>query len=111
MLDEAGVIERYVTLLDPAKLKLGLTVFAWVWLRGQDQDTVDRFTAAILALPRGEECHLMTGDCDFLLWIVTRDLDDYRRFPMEHLGRIESVQQIRTEVSMQPIKRTTKLPL
>lgn len=111
LLEDAGVIERYVALLSPAQLGLGLTVFARVWLRGQDQETVEQFTAAILALPQVVECHLMAGDCDFLLRIVARDLDDYRRFQMEHLGRIESVQQIKTEVPMQRIKQTTELPL
>lgn len=111
LLEDAGVIERYVALLSPAQLGLGLTVFARVWLRGQDQETVEQFTSAILALPQVVECHLMAGDCDFLLRVVARDLDDYRRFQMEHLGRIESVQQIKTEVPMQRIKQTTELPL
>ncbi|PYE48663.1 AsnC family transcriptional regulator [Deinococcus yavapaiensis KR-236] len=111
LLEEAGVIERYVALLNPAKLRWGLTVFARVWLRAQDQDTVERFCAAILELPQVVECHLMAGDCDFLLRIVAADLDGYRRFQMEHLARIEGVQQVKTEVPMQRIKQTTELPL
>jgi DNA-binding Lrp family transcriptional regulator len=44
LLEEAGVIERYVALLDAAKIGVGLTVFARVWLTAQDEQTVDRFT-------------------------------------------------------------------
>ena len=50
-LEEAGVIERYVALLNPSKVGLGLTVFARVWLTGQDQETVDRFVEEVREMP------------------------------------------------------------
>lgn len=78
LLEEAGVIERYVALLSAPKVGMGLTVFARVWLTGQDAESVDRFTDAIMLLPQVVECHLMAGDCDFPLRVVAADLDDYR---------------------------------
>lgn len=111
LLEEAGVIERYVALLDASKVGMGLTLFARVWLTGQDSETVDRFTKAVARLPQVVECHLMAGDCDFLLRIVAADLDAYRRFQMEHLTRIKGVQSIKTEVPMQKIKLSSELPL
>ncbi len=111
LLEEGGVIERYVALLDAAKIGMGLTVFARVWLKGQDNETVNKFTNEIKKLSQVVECHLMAGDCDFLLRIVAADLDDYRRFQLEHLTRIEVVQNVKTEIPMQKIKLSSELPL
>ena len=111
LLEEAGVIERYVAVLNAAKVGKGLTVFARVWLKGQDAETVDHFTDAIRQLPEVVECHLMAGDCDFLLRVVAADLDEYRRFQMEHLTRIKGVQSVKTDIPMQKIKLTSELPV
>lgn len=111
MLEEAGVIERYVALLDASKIGMGLTVFARIWLTGQDAETVDHFTDAVKRLPQIVECHLMAGDCDFILRVVAADLDDYRRFQVNHLTRIKGVQSVKTEIPMQKIKLTSELPL
>lgn len=111
LLEEAGVIERYVALLDASKIGLGLTVFARVWLTGQDQDTVDEFVAAICKIPQVVECQLMAGDCDFLLRVVAADLNDYRQFQIEHLGRIKGVRNIKTEIPMQKVKLSFELPV
>ncbi|HEY8562528.1 MAG TPA: Lrp/AsnC family transcriptional regulator [Pyrinomonadaceae bacterium] len=111
LLEENGIIERYVALLDAAKIGMGLTVFARVWLKGQDNETVNKFTSEIKKLSQVVECHLMAGDCDFLLRVVAADLDDYRRFQLEHLTRIDVVQSVKTEIPMQKIKLTSELPL
>lgn len=111
LLEEAGVIERYVAVLNAAKVDNGLTVFARVWLKGQDAETVDHFTAAIKDLPQVVECHLMAGDCDFLLRVVAADLDDYRQFQVDHLTRIKGVQSVKSEIPMQKIKLTSELPV
>jgi DNA-binding Lrp family transcriptional regulator len=111
MLEEAGIIERYVALVDASKVGLGLTVFARIWLTGQDIETVDYFTEQMQRLPNVVECHLMAGDCDFLLRVVATDLDDYRRFQINHLTRIKGVQSVKTEIPMQKVKLTTELPI
>jgi len=110
-LEEAGVIQRYAALLDPAKIGFGMTLFARVWLTGQDEETVGPFVEAIGKLPQVIECHLMAGDCDFVLRVLAKDLEDYRRFQMEHLGRIKGVRNIKTEIPMQKIKQSTELPV
>lgn len=110
-LEEQGVIDRYVALLDASKVGAGFTVFARVWLKGQDEDTVNHFIQAVKGFPQVTECHLMAGDCDFLLRIVVADLDAYRRFQVEHLNRIAGIQSVKTEIPMQKIKQTSELPL
>lgn len=110
-LEEAGVIERYVAMLNPAKVGVGFTVFARVWLTGQDEETVNHFIRAIQALPQVTECHLMAGDCDFLLRVVVADLDAYRQFQIRHLNCIKGLQSVKTEIPMQKVKQTWQLPL
>ena len=110
-LEVAGVIEGYTARLNPARLDLGTSVYVRVWLVGQDDETVRRFNDSILALPHVVECHMMAGDCDFLLRVVARDLDAYRRFQAEKLARIEGVQSLKTDVPLQRIKVTTALPV
>lgn len=111
ILEEAGVIERYAAVLDPAKVGQGMTVFARVWLKGQDAATVDAFTSQVKDLPQVVECHLMAGDCDFLLRVVSPDLNSYRQFQIDHLTRIPQVQSVKTEIPMQRIKLTSELPV
>jgi DNA-binding Lrp family transcriptional regulator len=111
LLESEGFIERYVALLNPSKVGASFTVFARIWLTGQDEDTVNAFIDRIKDLQQITECHLMAGDCDFLLRVVTADLDAYRRFQIEHLGRISTVKSIKTEIPMQKIKQSSKLPL
>src|SRR3712207_5461335 len=62
LLEEAGIIERYVALLNPAKIGVGLTVFARIWLTAQDERTVERFTEGIRREPRRDDIHLNLCD-------------------------------------------------
>lgn len=111
LMEEAGVIEKYVALLDPTKVNAALTLFVRVWLTGQDEETVSRFTDVIRDVPEVLECHLMAGDCDFLLRVVSTDLQGYRKFQTKHLTRAEGVQSFKTEIPMQKIKLTSELPV
>lgn len=108
ILEESGVIARYVALLDAPKVGFGFVVFARVWLDGQDEDTVNHFIEAIRDMPQVMECHLMAGDCDFLLRIAVSDLDAYRQFQVAHLTRIKGVRNIKTEIPMQKVKQSSK---
>jgi Lrp/AsnC family leucine-responsive transcriptional regulator len=110
-LEESGVIERYVALVDPTKVGMQLTIFTRVWLTGQDEQTISVFVEAIKKLPQVIECHLMAGDSDFLLKIVAKNLDEYRRFHIERLGSIGGVRSIKSEILMQRIKRSHEIPV
>ncbi|WP_041528339.1 Lrp/AsnC family transcriptional regulator [Paracoccus aminophilus] len=110
-LEEAGAIDRYVAVLDPAKIGMSMTFFTRVWLTSQDEDTVYQFVSAIKDHPQVVECYLLAGDSDFLLRVVAPDIDGYRRFQVEYLGRAKGVRNIKTEIPMQKFKHTTALPL
>ncbi|MDM1756674.1 MULTISPECIES: Lrp/AsnC family transcriptional regulator [unclassified Acinetobacter] len=110
-LEDAGVIHHYAALIDPQKVNLGLTVFARIWLKGQDEKTVNHFIDSVMDIPEIVECQLMAGDCDFFLRIVVTDLDAYRKFQIQRLNKISGIQNVKTEIPLQKIKLTTALPL
>lgn len=110
-LEEEGVIHHYAALIDPQKVNLGLTVFARIWLKGQDEKTVNHFIDSVMDIPEIVECQLMAGDCDFFLRIVVADLDAYRKFQIQRLNKISGIQNVKTEIPLQKIKLTTALPL
>jgi Lrp/AsnC family transcriptional regulator, leucine-responsive regulatory protein len=111
LLEEAGVIARYAALLDPAKVGMSMTVFCRVWLSAQDETTVRKFVDAVKKLREVVECHLMAGECDFLLRIVAADMEAYRRFQAERLGKIPGVRSMKTDIPMQQIKSSWEIPL
>lgn len=111
LLEEAGVISRYVAVLDGSKIGATLSLFVRVWFKAQDAETIKQFVEAIKQLPEVVECHLMAGECDALLRIITEDLTSYRRFHADYLTRIGSIQSVKTEVPMETVKLTHALPL
>ncbi|HWA63008.1 MAG TPA: Lrp/AsnC family transcriptional regulator [Caulobacteraceae bacterium] len=111
LLEEAGVIERYVAVIDGAKVGLGLTVFARVWFKAQDADSTAGFIEAIRKIPEVMECHLMVGDCDALLRIMVEDLNAYWRLQADRLARIDNVRNVKTDVPLATVKRSFEAPL
>ncbi|MUZ74666.1 winged helix-turn-helix transcriptional regulator [Agrobacterium vitis] len=111
LLEEAGIIDRYIAVLNPAKVGAGLTVFARVWFKTQDAQLTLQFAEAIRKFPEVIECYLTTGECDAILRIVTADLHSYWRFQADHLTRIPSVLSVKTDVPMETLKQSYELPL
>lgn len=111
LLEEAGVIERYVAVVDGAKVGAGLTLFVRVWFKTQDAAVTAQFAEAVRKLPEVMECYLTTGDCDAILRVVTTDLNSYWRFQADHLTRIDSVQSVKTDVPLETVKRSYELPM
>ncbi|MFG7488791.1 Lrp/AsnC family transcriptional regulator [Methylorubrum rhodesianum] len=111
LLEEAGIISRYVAVLDQAKVGLRLSMFARVWLTAQDAETIDLFIAAMRRLPEVVECYIMLGESDALLRVVVADLDDYRRFQSTNLTRKNGIQNVKTDVPSEIVKQTFSLPV
>lgn len=110
-LEKAGFIDRYVALLNPKKLGFPMSVFVRVWLDGQSAETISGFIAAVQALDQVVECHLIAGDCDFLLRVLAQDLDSYRSFQAERLVQIPGVRSLKTDIPIEKVKDTWEIPL
>ncbi|MBB6487557.1 DNA-binding Lrp family transcriptional regulator [Rhizobium lusitanum] len=111
LLEDAGVIDRYVAVVNPVKAGLPLSLFARVWLTAQDAETIDHFIAAMRKLPEVMECYIMLGESDALLRVAVSDLDDYRQFQSTHLTKVNGIQNVKTDVPSQVVKQTYTLPL
>ena len=110
-LEEAGVIRRFVTLLDPSAVSLSVTVFVQITLDLQVEGRLEIFEQAIMRRPEVLECYLMTGDADYLLRVVVPDVGAYERFLRDALTRIESAAGIKSSFALKQVKYSTALPL
>ena len=110
-LEDTGVIERYVTLVNAKAVGLPITVFATVALEKQIESALESFEEAVMERPEVMECNLMTGEFDYLLRVVVPDLVAYERFLMDHLTRIKGIASIKSSFSLKQVSYKTALPL
>lgn len=110
-LEQQGVITRYVTLVDPARVGHAVSIFVRVSLERQVEHALEVFESAMIARPEVMECYLMTGDADYQLRVVVADLAAYERFLMDHLTRIAGVANIRSSFALKQVVYRTALPL
>lgn len=110
-LEESGYISRYVTLLDPRKLGLQVSVFIQVRLERQIESALETFEKAMQARPEVMECYLMTGDADYLVRVVVPDLDALQHFIVNFLSRVPGVGNIQSSFALKQVKYQTALPL
>lgn len=110
-LEREGVIDRYVTILDKKKLGNLLVVYCQVTLDRQTRDAFTAFDAAIRVLPEVLECNRVSGTFDYLLKIVSRDMDTYNRFYQEQLSVIPGALHISSFFVMAEVKNSTVLPI
>ena len=110
-LEENGVIERYVTLVNAKAVGLPINVFATVTLEKQAESALELFEKAVKKRPEVMECNLMTGEFDYLLRVVVPDLAAYERFLMDHLTRIKGIASIKSSFSLKQVTYKTALHL
>lgn len=110
-LEQAGIISRYVTLLDPGKLGLGLSVFIQVGMEHQAERDLKAFQTAITNYEEVMECYLMTGDFDYLIRVVVTDMPALQRFIVNKLTKIPGVSNIKSSFALEQVKYKTALPL
>jgi Lrp/AsnC family transcriptional regulator len=110
-LDETGVIQRRVAIIDRSAVSLDLIVHVFVRLKNQTQATVDAFRSAVSDMPEIVQCHMLMGDIDFLLQVVTKDLTTFHRFIREDLSSIAGVSGLDSRAVVEETKNTTALPL
>jgi Lrp/AsnC family leucine-responsive transcriptional regulator len=111
VLEEAGVLRRYVGLVDPRAVGLPISVFVNVSLRSQERASLEEFEQQVLQYREVMECYLMTGGFDYMLRVVVPDLDSYQRFLADKLTRIKSVANIQSSMTLKQVVYKTELPL
>ena len=111
IMEDLGVITGYAALIDQDLVGLPISVFASIKLERQRESELERFNTAIARWPEVVDCYLMTGQRDYLLRVVVRDLHAYDRFLKEKLTRLDGVASIESSFALAQIKRSNRLPL
>jgi len=110
-LEDDGLIQRYVTLLDEKKAGLDLSVFISVRLRNQTAETIDKFERSVRSMPEISECYLVSGVHDYLLHLRVADVDALRDFLRNRLVTIEGIAEAQSSIVLDRVKYTTALTL
>jgi Lrp/AsnC family leucine-responsive transcriptional regulator len=114
-LEESGVITGYAALIEPARVGLGLTAYLNVRLTKHtdlnQRGPMEAFAAAVQTWPEVVECAALTGEMDYLLHVVVRDMAHYSRFLMDSLLRHPAVQDCKSSFMLRRMKGTTPVPL
>ena len=109
-LEQDGYLETRVAIVNRQKVGLPVTVFVSITTTEHDEQWLNKFAAAVIALPEVLEFHRMSGDIDYLLKVVTTDIGGYDRF-YKKLIKTAHLTGVSSAFSMEQIKFTTALPL
>ncbi|MBK8176192.1 MAG: Lrp/AsnC family transcriptional regulator [Rhodospirillales bacterium] len=110
-LEAQGVIDRYVALIDPAKIGRRSIVFVEITVASQSDEVLSAFEAAVRQVPDVMECHLMSGDADYLLLVMAADVEDYARIHKDHLARLPGVSRVHSSFVLRTVSKTTVHPM
>lgn len=111
-LEEEGLIDGYVALLNARKLGLTLMAFIQIAMDKHTPERFDRFEAKVANFPEVLECHLITGQtADYLLKVIVEDMDAFQQFLLNKLTRIEGVSSVQSSFVLKSPVRTTALPV
>lgn len=110
-LEKDGVIRERVSVLDPQKLGLNITVFANIKLRQHDEDTLEAFERDVALFPEVVECYSMSGETDYVVRALVASIEEYERLLKRRLLHLPGVVAINSHFALKCIKLTTKLPL
>ncbi len=109
-LEDAGVIQRRVALLDPSKVNASVTVFVQIKTDQHTLDWLEKFHEAVVDFPEVVEFYRMSGEIDYLMRVVVPDIDSYDAFYKRLIAKI-GIAKVSSAFAMEQIKYTTALPL
>lgn len=110
-LEDAGVIEGYIMLINQMAVGLPSNVFVEITLNRQQREDLDAFEARVLQVPEVLECYLMSGDYDYLLRVAAADPGDYERIHHEQLTSLPGVARVRSSFALRKVTGRTELPI
>ena len=108
-MEKEGVIEKYVTILNKKKVGTSLVVYCNITLDKQTRHNFTEFEERVTQFPEVVECHIVSGGFDYLLKVITKDMESYNQFHQQKLSVMSSVAHIHSFFVMSEIKSTTVL--
>ena len=110
LLEQSGIIDRYVMLINQAAIGKPGNVFVRVTLEGQQKEKLQQFEKTVAAVPEVMECYLMSGDFDYLLRVIIKDNLDYMRVH-DKLTGLPGVLRVQSSFALRTVRKTTELAL
>lgn len=110
-LEKSGVIDKYIALVNGEKVGKTLTTFLQVSLKEHERGALDEFVAQVIQFSEVLECYHITGDSDFLLKIVTDNMEAYNEFVLNKLSLVPHIGKVRSQLALSCRKFTTALEL
>nr|WP_163372037.1 Lrp/AsnC family transcriptional regulator [Endozoicomonas acroporae] len=110
-LEAEGYITRRVALVNPDKVGLGVSVFVHVKTRHHNSEWLASFSKVVASFPEIAECYRMSGEYDYLLRVVVKDIQSFDRFYKELVNTVEGLTDVTSSFAMEQMKFTTALPL
>lgn len=110
-LEKHGIIRKTVAVLDPKQVKLSVNVFANIRLKEHTIESLRHFEEAIEHIPEIVECYSVTGENDFLLRAVVKDVEAYEELLNKRLINVIEVSSYKSMFALRQIKYQTELPL
>jgi Lrp/AsnC family transcriptional regulator, leucine-responsive regulatory protein len=111
LLEKRGVITKYTADLDRKALGLANEFFVEVSLTAQTEEAFEKFEKAIQRVPEILECHLMSGQFDYLLRVIAKDAEDYERIHRTKLSRLPGLQRIQSSLALRTVKDWAGYPV
>lgn len=111
LLEKAGVITGYAAALDRKALNFANEFFVEVSLAAQTEEAFEKFEKAVQRVPEILECHLMSGQFDYLLRVIARDTEDYERIHRTKLSRLPGLQRIQSALALRTVKNWAGYPV
>ena len=105
-MEQNGVIKQYVALLDKSKINKGLTVICYVSLKEHSKIAGGKFIKNIMEMPEVIECYSISGEFDFMLKVVTENMDTYYNFHVNKLSQAENLGHVQSVFVMGVVKET-----
>ena len=111
LLEEAGTIRNYVANVSRAALGLSNEFFVEISLTAQTEEAFEKFEKAVQRVPEILECHLMSGQFDYLLRVVASDAADYERIHRSRISRLPGIQRIQSSLALRTVKAWAGYPV
>lgn len=112
LLEDSGILRKYVALLDPRKIGLQLEIAIDVRLKQQTRQLMGSFERRVVRMPEVVECCLTAGEWDYTMRVMAASLEDYQSFQLDKLMTNDSeIAALRSTIIMRKVKATTQLPL
>jgi DNA-binding Lrp family transcriptional regulator len=109
-LEEAGLIEGYQARLNRKALGLTMMVIVQISLKSQNEELLAAFEKAAAAAPAVVSCHMMSGEDDYILVVLARDLAEFERIHKEQISRLPGVARLRSSFALREVV-SRQLPL